>query len=595
MRTDFMLDTLEQALYARQPGREGNLVWHSNRGSQYVSIRYTDRLAKAGIEPSVGGKGDSDDNALAESINGFCKAELICRRAPWKARRSWSLQRSNGYRGSITTVCLNASGISRQQKSKQTITGNSLVRTTQQWWPDLNQTVISKAGTIQLGFKEMYTFMHPKVCSLRKLLGDGAISCDEIAMAFDCSALAVSDALKSLGSEVIYFSCQGLIKCALRDRNRDFLETTISRVDSLEQVQRVGVLVPVRPEGFVLKAENGADRYSEGLPWWLCDVCPQGYLGRIYVTLNAKKLTMPKCLGDWSDTHLLKALQRHGDDLPGNLLFGEQAEARFMLPTQQPIALANKAESYSSMADGAEAGSLECSWVAGEQPKFTTYVETEHGSSQVIVKFSGAGGDAATERWRDLLLAEHFALEVLAQSGVAAAKSRIVDHAGRRFLEVERFDRIGAKGRAGLVSLAALDAEFVGTNGRWYAVTQALEEQKLVEPNSARQAALLWAFGTLIGNDDMHNGNLSFIAEVGQPYRMAPAYDMNPMAFAPGRRPLRSLKHQAHGVSTDVWREALEVAARFVSRLELDTRFSKQFDTCRQTINAHIVEIQSHN
>ena len=84
MHTDFVLDALEQALYARQPTED--LVHHSDRGSQYVSIRYTERLAEAGIEPSVGSKGDSYDNALAETINGLYKAELIHRRAPWKTK-----------------------------------------------------------------------------------------------------------------------------------------------------------------------------------------------------------------------------------------------------------------------------------------------------------------------------------------------------------------------------------------------------------------------------------------------------------------------------------------------------------------------------
>lgn len=84
MRTDFVLDALEQALYARQPERDETLIHHSDRGSQYVSIRYTERLAEAGIDPSVGSKGDSYDNALAETINGLYKAELIHRRTPWK-------------------------------------------------------------------------------------------------------------------------------------------------------------------------------------------------------------------------------------------------------------------------------------------------------------------------------------------------------------------------------------------------------------------------------------------------------------------------------------------------------------------------------
>ncbi len=91
MHTDFVLDALEQALYARQPERDASLVHHSDRGSQYVSIRYSERLAEAGIEPSVGSKGDSYDNALAETINGLYKAELIHRRGPWKTREAVEL------------------------------------------------------------------------------------------------------------------------------------------------------------------------------------------------------------------------------------------------------------------------------------------------------------------------------------------------------------------------------------------------------------------------------------------------------------------------------------------------------------------------
>ena len=91
MRTDFVLDALEQALYDRQPECNDSLIHHSDRGSQYVSIRYTERLAEAGIEPSVGSKGDSYDNALAETINGLYKTELIHRRAPWKTVESLEL------------------------------------------------------------------------------------------------------------------------------------------------------------------------------------------------------------------------------------------------------------------------------------------------------------------------------------------------------------------------------------------------------------------------------------------------------------------------------------------------------------------------
>ena len=83
LRSDLALDALEQALHARPHGDD--LVHHSDRGVQYLSIRYTERLAEAGIEPSVGSVGDSYDNALAESIIGLYKAEVIWRRGPWRS------------------------------------------------------------------------------------------------------------------------------------------------------------------------------------------------------------------------------------------------------------------------------------------------------------------------------------------------------------------------------------------------------------------------------------------------------------------------------------------------------------------------------
>ena len=83
-QTGFVLDALEQALYQRRPTHRGGLVHHSDRGSKYVAIKYTERLAEAGIEPSVGSVGDSYDNALAETINGLYKAEVIHRRGPWR-------------------------------------------------------------------------------------------------------------------------------------------------------------------------------------------------------------------------------------------------------------------------------------------------------------------------------------------------------------------------------------------------------------------------------------------------------------------------------------------------------------------------------
>jgi len=91
MTTDFVLDALEQALYDRRPDPSNELIHHSDRGSQYVSIRYSERLGEAGINPSVGNTGDAYDNALAETINGLYKAEVIHKRGPWKTKAAVEL------------------------------------------------------------------------------------------------------------------------------------------------------------------------------------------------------------------------------------------------------------------------------------------------------------------------------------------------------------------------------------------------------------------------------------------------------------------------------------------------------------------------
>ena len=124
MRTDFVLDALEQALYDRQPERTDALIHHRYRGSQYVSVRHSERLAEAGIEPSVGRNGDIYGNALTNTINGLCKGKLIHRRAPGRPRNHWNWPRSNGWLGLTTTDCLSPSATFLPLKLKKTTIGN---------------------------------------------------------------------------------------------------------------------------------------------------------------------------------------------------------------------------------------------------------------------------------------------------------------------------------------------------------------------------------------------------------------------------------------------------------------------------------------
>lgn len=145
----FVLDALEQALHERRPAHRGGLVHHSDRGSQYVSIRYSERLAEAGIEPSVGSVGDSYDNALAETINGLYKAEVIHRRGPWRSFEAVEFATLTWVTGSTTAGCWSLSATFRRPKPRSTTTP---CWKNQPWPHNLSQTASGKPGAVQSGF-----------------------------------------------------------------------------------------------------------------------------------------------------------------------------------------------------------------------------------------------------------------------------------------------------------------------------------------------------------------------------------------------------------------------------------------------------------
>lgn len=350
----------------------------------------------------------------------------------------------------------------------------------------------------------------------------------------------------------------------------------------------------VRPEGFVMRQEDGVTLHSDGLPWWLFDMRPQGYLGRAYAARHGAALGLPARLTEWTDTHVLRALLAHGHDAVGNVLLGEAARARFLaLPHPAPLSEADKPAAYARRAREATQGEQPGSSAGGEQPKFAACSLTPEGARHVLVKFSEPEPGPVSERWRDLLLAEHLALETLRAAALPAARTCLIDHAGQRFLESVRFDRSGPLGRCGMFSLAALDAEFVGAGSSgWPEITRRLADAGVIDPAAVEGAALLWAFGSLIGNTDMHSGNLSFLAAHGRPYALAPAYDMTPMAFAPrsgGGLPDSLSEAQIRSnVSNAVWRQASELAQEYVARLEGEGRFSARFAACVAALRGHV-------
>jgi hypothetical protein len=397
-----------------------------------------------------------------------------------------------------------------------------------------------------------------------------------------------------LGDEVVRIGAARSIQYSLRDTARGLPDTPVYRVDGEGRIRQLGTLIPVRPEGFVMRQEDGVTLHSDGLPWWLLDMRPQGYLGRAYATRHGTELGLPDRLNDWTDTHALRALLAYGHDVVGNLLLGEMARDRFLAaPVPDPITAEQKAEAYAQLAQEAARGEIPGSSAGGEQPKFTACARTPEGQRHVIVKFSEREESPVSERWRDLLLAEHLALETLRAAGIAAAQTRILDHGGQRFLEIERFDRIDNLGRRALISLAALDAEFVGIGrGGWPTIARRLAADGQIHPEAADGADLLWAFGTLIGNSDMHSGNLSFVSEHGRPYGIAPAYDMTPMSFAPrssGGLPDTIAEANIHAsVANENWRRADTLAREFLSRITATAEFSHRFAPCIAALEQHI-------
>jgi serine/threonine protein kinase HipA of HipAB toxin-antitoxin module/DNA-binding transcriptional ArsR family regulator len=430
--------------------------------------------------------------------------------------------------------------------------------------------------------------------SIRRQLSGRPFSARQLAEYMGVSQPTISRALTELGNEIIRFGAARSIQYALRDVLRKLPDIPIYRVDVDGRIKLLGTLIPVRPEGFVMRQEDEVALHSDSLPWWLLDMFPQGFLGRAYAARHSVELGLPSRLADWNDTHALMGLLAHGYDMVGNLLVGENARDRFLAaPTQTPLAGSQKNDGYVRLAMEAARGEMPGSSAGGEQPKFTTYAFTPHGPRHVIVKFSEPEESLVSERWRDLLLAEHLALETLRAANFPAASTHIIDYEGHRFLEIERFDRVGIQGRRALFSLTSLDAEFAGSGtGDWPSIVKILSKGAHVHQGAMDGANLLWAYGTLIGNSDMHNGNLSFVSEHGRPYNLAPAYDMTPMSFSPrsggGLRDMITEATIHSSVPNETWQHAEDLARFFLARIEAEDRFSRRFEPCIVALRQHI-------
>ena len=373
----------------------------------------------------------------------------------------------------------------------------------------------------------------------------------------------------------------------LQGRRGAAADLPVYAVDRAGQARLLAPLAPLQGQGCWMPLEGSGwpvppesrDGWWPGLPYPLYDMRPQGYMGRLFAQAEHRALGVPPDPQDWSDDDVLHVLSLRGGDASGDWIVGDEAYALWQAQRQaQPAPLAPEATAaaYAQLAEQAVAAGVPGSSAAGEFPKFaarrTAPEGMASGTPHVLVKFSGAGESPTVQRWADLLVCEHLALQHAARlPGVQAARSRILRHAGRTFLEVERFDRHGEHGRSPLCSLETANAALLGEPSRdWTALAARLARAQWLGDEDAARIAHLWWFGRLIANTDMHLGNLAFAPADGR-LGVAPAYDMLPMLHAPlpgGEVPPRAFEpplplppqravwHAAHGAALAFWREA---------------------------------------
>lgn len=207
----------------------------------------------------------------------------------------------------------------------------------------------------------------------------------------------------------------------------------------------------------------------------------------------------------------------------------------------------------------------------------------------MLVKFCGALSTPVGRRWADLIVCEHLALQTVSEAGLPAAESTLVEAGGRLFLEVTRFDRVGARGRLGLISLGAVDDPLIGQRKDWSQTARALVGLRRLSRQNADHIAWLQAFGTCIANSDMHFGNLSLLHDGGRSFGLAPAYDMLPMRYAPAADGAvntpewRTPAPPPFAVSQ--WASARSAATQFWERVAADGRVSPDIRALAQAAN----------
>ncbi|WIG94095.1 type II toxin-antitoxin system HipA family toxin YjjJ [Myxococcus sp. SDU36] len=396
----------------------------------------------------------------------------------------------------------------------------------------------------------------------------------ELAAQLRVSRPTVSRLLASAGPSVCRMG-QGPATRYARTRSVASLgaQLRLYRVDEAGRPHEAGILHPLWNGGCWLARQDGGGERFAGLPPFAADMSPQGYLGRGFASRHPE-LGLPPRITDWTEDHHLIALALRGEDCVGAHIIGAASLDRFLASPLRPVTEAQYPELARSSLSS-EAGSS----AGGEQPKFTAYTAGRH----VLVKFAAHDDGAAAQRWRELLICEGLALEAVQAAGIPAAASRSLRVEGYQFLEVERFDRVGERGRKALLSLMAIDNEYLGHEGKgstWTSAARYLLERQSISDEDARRVRWLDTFGQLTGNTDRHFGNLSFFEDGPQRFRLAPAYDMLPMMFAPVGTSIveRTFEPRPPTAETlDVWSDAARHALAYWTRLEQTSELSDSF------------------
>lgn len=367
----------------------------------------------------------------------------------------------------------------------------------------------------------------------------------------------------------------------LFDRTR---EIPVNVLDEAGTLSQAAILYGVQTKGFYLASNTAAitSKFHDHLPYIFEDLRPSGFLGRLIPRLHPD-LELPEDIQTWTDEHCLKYLAQYGWDLSGNFILGDKACENYLeclVKRFEGVQDLDRENIYPDIANLVMSAGIPGSSAAGEQPKFLAIRATEKKLIPVLVKFSPPIGDDISRRVADLLVCEHITHEVLRSHGQISAESSLLTADGRLFLEIKRFDRTMTNGRKGLVSLRALDLEFVGRLRSWSDTAEALSRQKRIDPSVCRNIIWLETFGRLIGNTDRHHGNVSFFIAGEQLMGLAPVYDMLPMLYAPQQNQLveRSFDPTPPKVSElPVWAKALAAALDFWRRVQSHPQISESF------------------